>query len=215
MGGAHPEQANTATRGVSGPSLGGNGAFAVPQQGMASNSPVTPVSALATGLFVPTSNSNVAQTGAASAGLPDLSVGGNPQAASTARHGEQFAGDASFGAGDGALPRPPAVRMSANFTVSGRSTCRLTITGAFRVVCKNRCHGSPVTPVSVFATGLLAPISGSDAEQNHSALLRGGILPRPNQVVAGSSGQIIPREEMRVSSTDWGLSPDRTRERCE
>ena len=72
-GGAHPEEAPVASRGLSGQSPGGNGAFEVHQQSMPSTSPVAPVSVRATGLFAPTSGLSAGQTHAASVGLPDLS----------------------------------------------------------------------------------------------------------------------------------------------
>ena len=119
------------------PSLGGNGAFGVHQQGMASSSSVMPVSVRATGLFAPTSGLNAGQTHAASAGLPDL----------------------SFNA-----------------------------TGALGVIQQGKPHGSPVTPVSVWATGLLAPTAGGRGAKSGSFAPKQYFAAKQHQVVAGFVG---------------------------
>ncbi len=148
--GTHSEQAPVASRGLSGQSPGGNGAFGVHQQGMPSSSSVMPVSVRAMGLFAPTSGLSAGQTHAASVGLPDL----------------------SFNA-----------------------------TGASGAIQQGKPRGSPVTPISVWATGLFAP-NGSDAEQDQAALHRTGILARSSiKSLLASSEQINPREERSASVT--------------
>jgi hypothetical protein len=147
-GGAHPEQAPVASRGLSGPSPGGDGAFAVHRQSMPSSSPVMPVSIRSTGLFAPTSGLSAGQTHTSSVRLPDL----------------------SFNA-----------------------------TGALGLIQQGKPRGSPVTPVSVWATGLFAP-NGPDAEQDQAALHRSSILPRSIiKSLLASSEQIIPWGEPRSS----------------
>ena len=147
-GGAHPEQVTGASRGLSGPSHGGDGAFGVHQQGIPSSSSVTPVSVWETGLFAPTNGLSAGQTQAAAVGLPDL----------------------SFNA-----------------------------TGALGLIQKDEPRGSPVTPVSVWATGLLAD-AGAEAEQDQAPWHRSSILPRSSiKSLLASSDQVIPQEERRAS----------------
>ena len=181
-------------------SLSGAGTLGVIQQGAPRTSPLAPVSVRTAALSAPPS-AQPEQANAASRGVSDPSFGGN----------------GVFGVHQQAMPSgssmmPVLVRATGLFAptsglsagqanaASGRlPDLSFNATGASGAIQQGRPHGSPVTPVSVWTTGLFAP-NAADAEQDQAALHRSSILPRSSiKSLLASSEQIVPWKQRRAS----------------
>jgi FecR protein len=195
------QEAEVSARDSSGLSLSGAGPFGAIQYGTPRSSPVTPVSVRAAGLLAPTSGAQSAQAPAASGGLS----------------GPSTSGSGSFGVHEqgipsGSPPTPVSVRATgllapiggpnvgqthaASHALSGSS---FSGNGALGAIQQGKPHSSPVAPVSVWATGLLAPNSGS--EQDQAVSPRSSILPRTTiRSLLASSEKIAAKEDVQASA---------------